>query len=524
MGAARRARARLLEGVRVATALDHLDADAHGRWEALAGRYRGMRQAIDADAAHDWELSSADRLAAALERRKASAKEGSRVARRSARRARHAPPGRRDASAAPSRTARLELLYFPTDAGWLGSLEERSGRARALPRSRRSRGDARWARGGAASARSTRRSRARRASAFSSTGRSAPSTCTPSPGAGTRSWTMPSSNTRSTRATPATSRRNAPRRAPRRRSDRRPAEPLAKKPTRWPRRSASAPGWSVQDLRGSEARAEPPSRRPREREPPPLCGPRDVRRAGRDRERAPPSPTARRLTPGDVLALPSVLSFVSLFGGGTGRESAIGARDALGLANAFLAAGAQAVVATSRVVDDALARDVARAYDARLLGAFRHPTLPSRSAAPSSPFASATPAPIGPLFAHLCHKARDSKKARPAPGKIRRASRSCRGPGSFDARRATVVIRSGDEAVLPCQWYRATNNPRLGKNFPPWTSRSFSTPRYATSSVARPGRPCSSRGSPPRAVARRPQRRSARRLGRSRPRPGSTAT
>jgi tetratricopeptide (TPR) repeat protein len=72
MLAARRVRGRLLEGVRMSTALEHLDTNTHGRWEELAGRYRSARQAIDASAAHDWELSS-DRLAEALERRRASA-------------------------------------------------------------------------------------------------------------------------------------------------------------------------------------------------------------------------------------------------------------------------------------------------------------------------------------------------------------------------------------------------------------------------------------------------------------------
>jgi CHAT domain-containing protein len=73
------------------------------------------------------------------------------------------------------------------------------------------------------------------------------------------------------------------------------------------------------------------------------------------------------LTPGDVLALASAPAHVALFGCDTGRESANGTLDALGLANAFLAAGASDVLATSRVVDDRLARDLAARYYARLL-------------------------------------------------------------------------------------------------------------------------------------------------------------
>ncbi|MGO8993377.1 MAG: CHAT domain-containing protein [Polyangiaceae bacterium] len=75
---------------------------------------------------------------------------------------------------------------------------------------------------------------------------------------------------------------------------------------------------------------------------------------------------AGELTPTDILALPRVPPLVSLFGCDTGRESASGKLETLGLANAFLAAGAETVIATSRPVDDALARDVAASFYAGL--------------------------------------------------------------------------------------------------------------------------------------------------------------
>jgi hypothetical protein len=65
------------------------------------------------------------------------------------------------------------------------------------------------------------------------------------------------------------------------------------------------------------------------------------------------------LTPGDILALPRVPGLVALFGCETGRESASGTSDSLGIAHAFLTAGTSGVIATSRAVDDTLARDVA---------------------------------------------------------------------------------------------------------------------------------------------------------------------
>jgi CHAT domain-containing protein len=78
-----------------------------------------------------------------------------------------------------------------------------------------------------------------------------------------------------------------------------------------------------------------------------------------------------RLTPADILALPHVPDIVGLFGCDTAHESVTGALDAVGLTSAFLVGGAQVVVATSRVVQDSLARDVAAEFYSRLTAAGR---------------------------------------------------------------------------------------------------------------------------------------------------------
>jgi CHAT domain-containing protein len=103
-----------------------------------------------------------------------------------------------------------------------------------------------------------------------------------------------------------------------------------------------------------------------------------------------------RLTPADVLALPRVPEVVALFGCDTAHESATGTLDTLGLTSAFLVGGAQVVVATSRVVDDALARDVAAEMYARLAatpavdaaGALRDAVLTVRGRSPASDWAA----------------------------------------------------------------------------------------------------------------------------------------
>jgi CHAT domain-containing protein len=81
---------------------------------------------------------------------------------------------------------------------------------------------------------------------------------------------------------------------------------------------------------------------------------------GRDAlESALPLAGDTELTLADVLGLPRVPPIVVLFGCETARDSAQGGHEALGLAHAFVMAGAAAVVASPRVVDDAVAGELA---------------------------------------------------------------------------------------------------------------------------------------------------------------------
>jgi cellulose synthase operon protein C len=103
-----------------------------------------------------------------------------------------------------------------------------------------------------------------------------------------------------------------------------------------------------------------------------------------------------RLTPADLLAVPRVPRVVALFGCDTAHESATGTLDSLGLTSAFLVAGARVVVATSRAVDEALARDLAVEFYARLTAmaapdegrALRDAVLALRDRSPASDWAA----------------------------------------------------------------------------------------------------------------------------------------
>jgi hypothetical protein len=75
-----------------------------------------------------------------------------------------------------------------------------------------------------------------------------------------------------------------------------------------------------------------------------------------------------RLTIGDILAAERVPATVVLSGCETGKSGRAHAGASVGLSQAFLAAGATAVLATDRTVQDALARAVAEALYARLPG------------------------------------------------------------------------------------------------------------------------------------------------------------
>jgi tetratricopeptide (TPR) repeat protein len=364
---ARHARARVIEQVRSAIALEHLDARAHGRWEALVGEYRSLRREADAEAAHDWELS-ADRLAAALERRRTSATAAQALL-DEALTVLSLPPAGDEASRPPPpiEPGVLELLYFPTDdKGWLGFSRDEDGvTARRLgpidPSAGPARlGEAMLAPFDDALARAKRvrlllYGALRAADVQALLWRGEPLLARK-----VVAYALDVGTTAAKAPEPEEQRALLV------------ADPNGDLPAA--REEADAvgavfertPGWTLQVLRNQEAGAVP------------LLAALDDARlfhyAGHAAFGGPdgfdsflPLASGGRLTPGDVLALPRVPLLVSLFGCETGREAASGALDATGLATAFLAAGARGVVATARVVEDRLARDVATEYYARLL-------------------------------------------------------------------------------------------------------------------------------------------------------------
>jgi hypothetical protein len=100
------------------------------------------------------------------------------------------------------------------------------------------------------------------------------------------------------------------------------------------------------------------------------------------------------LTAGDILALSAVPSYVFLAGCETGRDSAGGPLDVLGLTHAFLAAGTRGVISASRTVGDDLSRTIAREVYARLRAdvdlaeALREAQLTVRANAPDADWAA----------------------------------------------------------------------------------------------------------------------------------------
>jgi tetratricopeptide (TPR) repeat protein len=369
MRAARRARVRVLAGLRGRAALESLGEDARGQWEEAFERFRSARQAIDADAAHDWELSQS-RLAAALEQRKQSSARAratldDAVALLS--RSSSAPAPRTEGAPHALREGEIELLYFPTDQGWLGFVRDAKG------------------------------VRARKVGAIDP-GSPGPvlSAALLEPfasaiAAATRVRLLLSGQARAIdvhalpwRGEPLEAHAvveyvlglgDAPL-APAAADDDRALVvadpngdlPLARAEADAVVRALSAAddgAWKVDVLRGADARGDAVRAG--------LARARILHYAGHADFGGPDGMEGElslaggsALTPGDILALPRVPALVALFGCETGSESASGTSDSLGIAHAFLTAGTSGVIATSRAVDDALARDVAARLYPRL--------------------------------------------------------------------------------------------------------------------------------------------------------------
>jgi tetratricopeptide (TPR) repeat protein len=356
---ARRWRTRALDGLRVAAALEQLDPEARGRWQDAVGRYRALRDGMEAESANDWELP-ADRLAAARARRD----EGLAQARTLIDDALSVLPRAHEVetSDAPPAPGELELLWLPAPSAWLGF-------ARTHDRLAIRRLDA-WdvtsnpleaARvllepfdteiAAAERVRLMPVGAARELDLHALPWRGRPLidhvVVEYALGLGSRASSLPATRSALLVADPGGD-------LPAARSE---ADSVA--------HALTAGGWHVRDLRGAAAdgqivRGE-------------LARVALLHYAGHatfggldGSGSALSLAHGSRLTPADVLALPRVPPIVSLFGCDTAHESVTGRIEALGLTSAFLVAGARAVVATSRAVDDGLARDVAARFSKEL--------------------------------------------------------------------------------------------------------------------------------------------------------------
>ncbi len=130
---ARRARARALAGVEIASRLDRLPAEARSRWDAAIAVYAQERSALDEEAAADWKLLDAE-LRPARERRA-----GRERAMKSALEALLGVLAIERGHAAkpwpPPASGELLLLYSPSPRGWTGfASDDASTVAFSIPR------------------------------------------------------------------------------------------------------------------------------------------------------------------------------------------------------------------------------------------------------------------------------------------------------------------------------------------------------------------------------------------------------
>ncbi|HEX8795105.1 MAG TPA: CHAT domain-containing protein [Polyangiaceae bacterium] len=388
--AARSWRARLLERVRTALAIEQLGPDARARWQDAVGRYRALRGEMDADTAHDWELP-ADRLAAARARRDASGAQARAIIDDALSALPRTPPP--SDAPAPLAPGDLELLYLRAPSGWLGFARDAQSvsvaRIAAIdPRSdpatlaATALGPFDAAIAAAGRVRFLPYRRARSIDFHALPWRGSPlldhvpveyGLGIDEPAAGTDAGSLavvvadPGGDLPAARAE---------------------ADAVSEALTKSGR-------WHVTDLRGAAAGGDALRNA--------LGSAALLHYAGHASYGGPDGMDSalslaggQRLTPADILALPRTPPTVTLFGCDTGRESASGAFDALGLSTAFLVAGSRAVVATSRVIDDGLARQVAGEFYRRLLdaptpdasAALRSAVLSVRDRAPSSDWAA----------------------------------------------------------------------------------------------------------------------------------------
>lgn len=113
---ARRSRSRVLEGVRRGHRLAHLSAGEQATWDLEISRYLDLRDAIEADAAEDWRLSKARRDVARVRRAERRGE-----ARRALDRAFQVFGGEATRTTLPQfHPGELVLAYHPLPEGWVG--------------------------------------------------------------------------------------------------------------------------------------------------------------------------------------------------------------------------------------------------------------------------------------------------------------------------------------------------------------------------------------------------------------------
>jgi hypothetical protein len=129
---ARLARARVLRATSHAARLGELTAGERARWDEALEHYRRARARIEAEAADDWQLS-AEALQRARVRREATEQEARDLLDRADQLIRGNTPAARAGVLPPGRAGDLFLTYFPGRRGWWGFAEWSAGRAvRAL--------------------------------------------------------------------------------------------------------------------------------------------------------------------------------------------------------------------------------------------------------------------------------------------------------------------------------------------------------------------------------------------------------
>jgi tetratricopeptide (TPR) repeat protein len=354
----RAARARVMAGLSSADRIAALGGDARARWEDAVGAYRRAREAIAGDVADDWRYSAAT----LADRRARRAREVAR-AQQAFDEAQAAVAPRRAELPARAAPGELTLGYFAGDGAWYGFAAE-GGRVRAARLGAIDPGGSREALARALLAPfAGELARARRLDVVAyGSARSIDVHALPWPRAplGTTLPVTYPLDLAGAAADPLPSGRALVVGDPS--SDLRGARVDLESVIR---QLGATPAWSVTTLRGAAATSAAVQR---------ALGAADLfhysghaRFAGRDGvTSALTLAEDGELSVTDVLALPRVPSRVLLFGCETGRASREARAEGLGLAQAFLLAGARQVVATTRPVDDTVASTIARAVYAHL--------------------------------------------------------------------------------------------------------------------------------------------------------------